>query len=205
MTPIAPAPAAPREPLTGYAPPRPEPPRRHVLVSGVSSDAHTWNLVFLHLLLEEMGYRVTNLGSCVPDDLLIDTCRRLRPDALVISSVNGHGALDGGRVITRLRHHPELRRLFAVIGGKLGVDGTAGAHGPRLLAAGFDAVFEDGGVAEDFRRRLHRAVPVLAGAHGTAAPRIEHRPARRSAYPRAPGTTDGIEPPRGRATVEGTP
>lgn len=47
----------------------------HVLVSSVSSDSHTWNLVFLQLLLEEMGHEVTNIGSCVPDDLLIEECR----------------------------------------------------------------------------------------------------------------------------------
>ncbi|GAA2230124.1 cobalamin B12-binding domain-containing protein [Streptomyces amakusaensis] len=170
MTFLAPAPTAPRRPLPGPADPRPA--RRHVLVSGVSSDAHTWNLVFLQLLLEETGYRVTNLGSCVPDELLIDTCRRLRPDALVISSVNGHGALDGGRVIARLRRCPELRRLFAVIGGKLGVDDAPGVHGPGLLAAGFDAVFEDGRGVEDFRRRLGRAAP----AHGIAVPRARTAP-----------------------------
>ncbi|MER6912704.1 cobalamin-dependent protein [Streptomyces sp. NPDC000594] len=197
-----PDPAAPRRPRSGPADIRPvhthAPRRRHVLVSGVSSDAHTWNLVFLHLLLEEMGYRVTNLGSCVPDELLIDTCRRLRPDALVISSVNGHGALDGGRVIARLRRHPELRRLFAVIGGKLGVDGGSGnpgAHGPRLLAAGFDAVFEDGQGVEDFRRHLGRAAPV-ALAPGTAHPK--------ATVPRTPyGPPHDSRVPRPRTAPEG--
>ncbi|MFF8955683.1 cobalamin B12-binding domain-containing protein [Streptomyces sp. NPDC014894] len=213
MTSLSPVPVAPRRPFPGPADARPAPPRRHVLVSGVSSDAHTWNLVFLHLLLEEMGYRVTNLGSCVPDDLLIDACRRLRPDALVLSSVNGHGALDGGRVIARLRRDPELLRLFAVIGGKLGVDGASGAHGPRLLEAGFDAVFEDGVPTGDFCRSLGRAVPVLAGAHESAHDRPGHRPAhpianpaaRPTAYETAYEPVHDSGPLRGCAASEGSP
>ncbi|GAB3108433.1 cobalamin B12-binding domain-containing protein [Streptomyces calidiresistens] len=135
-----------------------------VLVSSVSSDSHTWNLVFLQLLLEEMGHEVTNIGSCVPDELLIEECRRVRPDMVVISSVNGHGALDGARMVRRLREQPDLRDLRVVIGGKLGVRGTDGDfHGPALMEAGFDAVFEDGAGITEFRRYLAgSSVPALA-------------------------------------------
>jgi methylmalonyl-CoA mutase cobalamin-binding subunit len=141
-----------------------ERPRHRVLVSSVSSDAHTWNLVFLQLLLEEMGHEVTNIGSCVPDELLIEECRRVRPDVVVISSVNGHGALDGARCIRRLRDEPDLRGLRVVIGGKLGVTGAEpGTYGPELLAAGFDAVFEDAAGIDEFRRYLARdAAPAVA-------------------------------------------
>ncbi|MER6770705.1 cobalamin-dependent protein [Streptomyces bacillaris] len=135
------------------APATQERPGRRVLVSSVSSDSHTWNLVFLQLLLEEMGHEVTNIGSCVPDELLIEECRRVRPDLVVISSVNGHGALDGSRAVRRLRAQPDLRDLPVVIGGKLGVRGAdADSYGPELLAAGFDAVFEDGAGIAEFRR-----------------------------------------------------
>nr|WP_206320366.1 cobalamin-dependent protein [Streptomyces zingiberis] len=139
---------------------------RRVLVSSVSSDSHTWNLVFLQLLLEELGHRVTNIGSCVPDDLLVEECRRVRPDLVVLSSVNGHGALDGARAVRRLRDEPDLRGLRVVIGGKLGVTGAgAGAHGPELMAAGFDAVFEDTAGVAEFRSYLDRyATPALAAA-----------------------------------------
>ncbi|MGQ4416103.1 methylaspartate mutase, partial [Streptomyces sp. SAS_269] len=33
-----------------------------VVVSSLASDAHTWNLVFLQLLIEESGFDVVNLG-----------------------------------------------------------------------------------------------------------------------------------------------
>ncbi|MGV9885923.1 cobalamin B12-binding domain-containing protein [Streptomyces sp. NPDC003395] len=118
--------------------------RRRVVLSTVSSDAHTWNLVFLQLLLEEMGHEVVNLGPCVPDRLLLDSVRRIRPDLLVVSTVNGHGRLDGARVIRKLRADPVAGDTPAVIGGKLGIDGDEGNTAAReLVDAGFDAVFTD--------------------------------------------------------------
>jgi methylaspartate mutase sigma subunit len=115
----------------------------NVLLSTVSSDSHTWNLVYLQLVLEDRGYRVGNLGACVPDELLVHRCRTDRPDLVVISTVNGHGAQDGARVVRLLRGHPELAGTPIVIGGKLGIEGNSVGAAEELLAAGFDAVFDD--------------------------------------------------------------
>lgn len=114
-----------------------------VVVSSVASDAHTWNLVYLQLVLEELGHRVHNLGACVPDELLVAESRQLQPDLVVISSVNGHGLRDGTRLIARFRACPELSTTPVVIGGKLGITGPAGQHHrDQLRSAGFDAVVE---------------------------------------------------------------
>ncbi|MDQ3765280.1 MAG: cobalamin-dependent protein [Actinomycetota bacterium] len=81
-------------------------PKRRILLSTVSSDSNTRNLESLQLLLEKGGNEVINLGSCVPDQLLIDAARCHQPDAIVISSVNGHGYLDGSRVVRLLKADP---------------------------------------------------------------------------------------------------
>ncbi|MCZ2523669.1 cobalamin B12-binding domain-containing protein [Streptomyces sp. HB2AG] len=151
---------------TGPADPEPGRARR-VLLSSVSSDAHTWNLVFLQLLLEEAGCEVVNLGACVPDELLIGECAALRPDLLVISTVNGHGRADGERLIGRLRARPELRGVPAVIGGKLGVRGGDEEAGRALVAAGFDAVFQDDAAPELFVEFVRALEPAPAGRVGT--------------------------------------
>ncbi|MFC4149933.1 cobalamin B12-binding domain-containing protein [Micromonospora mangrovi] len=119
--------------------------RLNIVISGVSSDAHTWNLVFLQLLLQEWGHQVTNLGPCVPEALLVDECARATPHLVVVSSVNGHGFHDGLRLIGALRQRTDTTRLPVVIGGKLGVTGEQGAADrvATLLAAGYDAVFGD--------------------------------------------------------------
>ena len=116
-----------------------------VVVTSVASDSHTWNLVYLQLALEELGHQVVNLGACVPDDLLVTECLRIRPDLVVVSTVNGHGFHDGRRLISRSRDCAELAEMPVVIGGKLGIAGPAGHEGrDQLRAAGFDAVFEEG-------------------------------------------------------------
>ncbi|WAL67942.1 cobalamin-dependent protein [Amycolatopsis cynarae] len=129
------------------------PHRPTVIVSSMASDSHTWNLVYLELLVGELGFDVVNLGACVPDELLESECLSRRPAMLVLSSVNGHGHQDGLRVIQRLRALEELRELPVVIGGKLGIGGGLTAEETaQLLLAGFDAVFDDHQGASSFRR-----------------------------------------------------
>lgn len=114
-------------------------------MSATASDAHTWNLVFLQLFLEELGYSVVNLGSCVSDERLVRECLRIAPTLIVISSVNGHGCQDGLRLIGRLRSEDRLKDTPTIIGGKLGITGTPlGDRVAELLEGGFDAVFDDG-------------------------------------------------------------
>ena len=129
--------------------------RPTVVVSSLKSDAHTWNLVFLQLLLEEAGFAVVNLGPCVPTDLLVSACRRLQPSLIVLSSVNGHGYRDALPAIAALRARPKLADTPVVIGGKLGV-GAEDRSGlaEHLLAAGFDAVYDDVQESDGFRELL---------------------------------------------------
>jgi methylaspartate mutase sigma subunit len=118
-----------------------------VVVSSTASDSHTWNLVYLQLLIQELGHTVHNLGACVPPDLLVAECTRLTPDLVVISSVNGHGWADGLRLAPRLRAVPGLSGTGLVIGGKLGTDGRRSVGWrQRMLTAGFDRVFDDGDI-----------------------------------------------------------
>jgi methylaspartate mutase sigma subunit len=128
----------------GPVPDRPVGAGLKILLTGVASDSHTWNLVFLQLVLEELGHRVVNLGPCVPPELLVRTCQSERPDLIVMSSVNGHGLSDGKRAVQAVRTAGELAGIPAVIGGKLGIAGlTDRGQLRQLLDAGFDAVFED--------------------------------------------------------------
>ncbi|TFE31009.1 methylaspartate mutase [Frankia sp. B2] len=129
-----------------------------VILSGTASDAHTWNLVFLQLLLEELGRPVINLGPCVPDQVLVDACVRLKPELVVVASVNGHGFQDGIRLVRLLRAHRSLDRVPVVIGGMLdtGADRTGEERRHKELeAAGYDAVFAD---SDDIVSRFIRFV-----------------------------------------------
>ncbi|MFG2043630.1 cobalamin B12-binding domain-containing protein [Dactylosporangium sp. NPDC048998] len=140
-----------------------------VVLTSLSSDAHTWNLVYLQLVLEEMRCRVINLGACTPDETILAACVTQAPDLLVISSINGHGVHDGLRLIRALRAVPGLAALPAVIGGRL--DATGGADrstAERLIDAGFDSVFEDAGGITTFRSMVHRIAADAAVPDGGA-------------------------------------
>jgi methylaspartate mutase sigma subunit len=147
-----------------------------VVLSGLPSDSHTWNLVYLQLLIEEMGHQVTNLGACVPFDLLLGQCIARRPRLIVLSSVNGHGFTDGGQAARRLRACPALSDTMIVIGGKLGLGvGDTAQRVENLIAAGFDAVFEDTMGIDGFRSLLEflptsrvPALPALPALRYTA-------------------------------------
>jgi len=117
--------------------------RRRAVLTTISSDSHTWNLIFLQLLLEEHQYRVHNLGPCVPVELLVAECSAELPHLIVVSTVNGHGFREGVRMGFALRAVPALEGVPLVIGGKLGIDGSQPERCDELLAAGFDAVFYD--------------------------------------------------------------
>ncbi|HLK00015.1 MAG TPA: cobalamin-dependent protein [Streptosporangiaceae bacterium] len=121
------------------------------VVTSVFSDSHSWNLVYLELLLSELGWRVTNLGPCTPDERIVTECLTSRPDLVVISSLNGHGVMDGITLIGALRSRPELLTTPVVIGGNLDVKGGGSQAEARLLAAGFDAVFAGTGQLAAFR------------------------------------------------------
>ncbi|RSS28493.1 hypothetical protein EF906_35725 [Streptomyces sp. WAC08241] len=87
----------------------------------------------------------------------MDNCLELRPELVVVSSVNGHGFTDGLRLIRALRAVPELAGTPVVIGGKLVTDGLRNVGMVRrLTAAGYDRVFDDGELA-DFRAMAARS------------------------------------------------
>jgi methylaspartate mutase sigma subunit len=146
-----------RPPLPAELAPPPDAGGLSVVVTSVASDSHNWNLVYLELALKELGHQVVNLGPCVPDELLVSECLRVRPDLIVVSSVNGHGFIDGMQLIGRIRACQELAATPVVIGGKLGIAGTAGRESrDQLVAAGFDAVFDDGTGMAAFRTFTER-------------------------------------------------
>lgn len=124
------------------------------LIASTPSDSHSWNLVYLQLLIEECGHEVINLGACVPTELLLARCRE-GADCLLISSVNGHGFQDGLRLAAAINREPSLAGMRLIIGGKLNTRASDERAMERaLLNAGFDHVFQGEHAAADFKSYL---------------------------------------------------
>lgn len=132
---------------------------RKIILSGLPSDSHTWNLIFLQLFLEEKGYSVHNLGACVPTRELLGAIVEERPVLVVISSINGHGFDEALSLIQAIK----TSRLSAIspvaIGGKLSTrSGDESAIAARLMRAGFAGVFLGTNSIDAFDEYLTRKI-----------------------------------------------
>lgn len=127
-----------------------------VLLTSITSDSHTWNLIFMQLLLEENGYEVINIGSCTPIEDLIHAAHNHKPDLLVISTVNGHGYKEGIEFINEIKKYDMLNNMRSVIGGKLDTDnGSNVSIKENLLKSGFDRVFNDDNSIAEFLKYIN--------------------------------------------------
>ncbi|GAB4182645.1 MAG: hypothetical protein Tsb002_04210 [Wenzhouxiangellaceae bacterium] len=119
--------------------------RKRCLLMTVESDSHIWNLVYLQLFLEERGYQVDNLGCCTKVAYALRRIAETSPAFVLVSSVNGHGYVQGMRLYAEAESRFGSEIPEFVIGGKLT---THLSDIPRikrnLLDIGYTAVFVDG-------------------------------------------------------------
>jgi methylmalonyl-CoA mutase cobalamin-binding subunit len=134
-----------------------------ILITSISSDSHTWNLVFMQLLVEELGHEVYNLGSCVPIELLVSESHKHKPDMIIVSSVNGHGHIEGVEIINAIKQCDFLKNITMIIGGKLGTLGSQNAkYVNKLLEAGYDQVFDGENAVESFINFMEQSTKTLS-------------------------------------------
>ena len=127
------------------------------VLSSTPSDSHTWNLIYMQLLLEEHGFAVHNLGACVSEGQLIQTVMEDQPDIVVISSINGLGLIEGQNLITAAieKLGNDIMPLF-LIGGKLTTcDSELSNVRTTLTTSGFDGVFVGAGSVVEFKAFLN--------------------------------------------------
>jgi methylaspartate mutase sigma subunit len=136
---------------------RSEPFSATAVLCTIPSDSHTGNLVYLHLLLEEYGFLVVNLGACTPAEEIEAAIVCHAPELVVISTVNGHGMIEGRTIVQRLR---QLGDWPIVIGGNLGLTGDHERHVSTLLGAGYSAVFTGANSVDDFCAYLTSIPPI---------------------------------------------
>lgn len=129
--------------------------QKTIILTTIPSDCHSWNLVFMDMFLKERGHQVINLGICVSYELVLQECRRYKPSLLVVSTVNGHGYMEGVELSRRLGTIKRLFGMRLVIGGKINTDQTQiEVHADILLRAGFDAVYWGPTALTDFEKFL---------------------------------------------------
>ncbi len=128
-----------------------------VLLTTIASDSHGWNLVFMEMFLQERGWPVLNLGTCVPAEMVVERCGEGEVDLVVVSTVNGHGWMEGVELAGRIQAELGEQRPWLVIGGKLGVSAAEEeARAEELRRAGYDGVFYGSAALDEFSAFLDR-------------------------------------------------
>ncbi|WP_143305925.1 cobalamin B12-binding domain-containing protein [Chitinophaga vietnamensis] len=125
------------------------------LLTTIPSDSHNWNLVYIQLFLQENGFEVVNLGPSVPYDLLLSACVQHQPDLLIVSTINGHGYIEGKELIRQVRSLDSMKEKPVFIGGKLSTDVSMSyLYAVELEEAGYNKAYCNDQDMEDFTRRL---------------------------------------------------
>lgn len=115
------------------------------LVLGViGADVHIVGARILEYALTEAGYRVTNLGIMVTPDEFIDAAIETDADAILVSSLYGHGEIDCRGFRDRCRERG-IGDILLLVGGNLVVGRKPWPEvEATFLEYGFDRAYPPG-------------------------------------------------------------
>lgn len=129
------------------------------LITGVvGADAHNVGIRILSYALEQAGFRVISLGALTPPEDFVRAAIETDADAILVSSLYGHGHLDCRGFRERCLE-AGIGEVLLYVGGNL----VVGKHDwPRVeqvfLELGFDRAYPPGtrpaGVIADLKRDL---------------------------------------------------
>jgi methylaspartate mutase sigma subunit len=112
-----------------------------VVLGVIGADCHAVGNTILNSVLTRLGFHVVNLGVMVSQDEFIDAAIETGAQAILVSSIYGHGEIDcmgfRGRCIER-----GLENIVLYVGGNLVIGKRPFAEVEALFATmGFDRVF----------------------------------------------------------------
>ncbi|MFQ3619825.1 MAG: methylaspartate mutase subunit S [Spirochaetales bacterium] len=112
-----------------------------IVLGVIGYDCHSVGNKILEVFFTEQGFQVTNLGVMVSQDEFIDAAIETAADALLVSSLYGHGLIDcqgfRDRCIER-----GLENIILYVGGNLVVGKTPFEEvEEQFKRMGFDRVF----------------------------------------------------------------
>lgn len=114
---------------------------RTVILGVIGSDAHVVGITILERALSTAGFDVVNLGVQTSQSEFVDAARERDADAVLISSLYGHGEQDCDGFHDRLAD-TDLD-VLTYVGGNLAVGQDAWEETrERFAAMGFDRVFD---------------------------------------------------------------
>ncbi len=125
-----------------------------VVLGVIGADCHSVGNKILDAFFSEKGFTVVNLGVMVSQDEFIDAAIESGADAILVSSLYGHGEIDCAGFRDRCVERG-LERIVLYVGGNLVVGKVPRETVERkFLAMGFDRVFMPSDDLEEAARLL---------------------------------------------------
>ncbi len=122
---------------------------KKTLVLGViGSDCHAVGNKILDYALTEAGFNVINIGVLSPQEDFINAAVETNADAIIVSSLYGHGEIDC-RGLREKCDEAGLKGILMYVGGNIvvGKQDWNDVHG-RFMDMGFDRVYPPGTTLE---------------------------------------------------------
>nr|WP_197421048.1 methylaspartate mutase subunit S [Kordiimonas lipolytica] len=139
-----------------------------VVLGVIGADCHAVGNTILNSFLSQQGFAVINLGVMVSQDEFIDAAIETNADAILVSSIYGHGEIDcfGFRAKCEERG---VGQIVLYIGGNLVVGKRPCVEVAELFQAmGFDRVFPPNSDLHDMCDLLHNDVTRMRQELSTA-------------------------------------
>ncbi|HHT14929.1 MAG: methylaspartate mutase subunit S [Christensenellales bacterium] len=118
--------------------------KKTLVIGVIGADVHAVGIQILNFAFQEAGFNVVNLGVMVTQEEYIEAAIEAKADAIVVSSLYGHGELDCQGLREKC-DEAGLKDILLYVGGNIVVgkqDLTEVEK--RFRAMGFDRVFGPG-------------------------------------------------------------
>ena len=133
---------------------------KKLVIGVIGADVHAVGIRILEFAFREAGYQVTNLGVMVSQEEFIGAALETGADAIVVSSLYGHGELDC-RGLRDKCEEAGLGGILLYVGGNIVVGKQDFSDvEKRFHAMGFDRVFPPGTSPEEALEWLDKELGV---------------------------------------------
>lgn len=118
--------------------------KKTIVIGVIGADVHAVGIQILNFAFQEAGFNVVNLGVMVAQEEYIEAAIESKADAIVVSSLYGHGELDCQGLREKC-DEAGLKDILLYVGGNIVVGKQDfAAVEKRFHAMGFDRVFGPG-------------------------------------------------------------
>lgn len=113
----------------------------NIVLGVIGADCHAVGNTIMNTVLTQVGFKVTNLGVMVSQDEFIDAAIETGADAILVSSIYGHGEIDCQGFRDRCVERG-LEHIVLYVGGNLVIGKHSFSEVESLFEGmGFDRVF----------------------------------------------------------------